>query len=245
MLEVFPKKNYFLKSVKKKENQVIWAKVKSDLDTPVSVYLKLCSGLKNTFLLESVQDGTYRGRYSIVGLKPDIIWKCKNGIAYKKIIKKKSKTNFTKEVIPPLVSLKNLINDSKINIPKNLPPMSAGLVGYLGYETIELYEKMPLRKHEELNMPDGFFIRPTVMVIFDGIKNEIIFICPYWFSNQNNFSKDYDEITKNIKNLIGLINKLPKNYTFKKNNKKMLKPKSNMSKKRFFKMVETAKKIYF
>ena len=89
MLEVFPKKNYFLKSVKKKENQVIWAKVKSDLDTPVSVYLKLCSDLKNTFLLESVQDGTYRGRYSIVGLKPDIIWKCKNGIAYKKIIKKK------------------------------------------------------------------------------------------------------------------------------------------------------------
>ena len=86
MVNVSPQLNDFLKIIKKKENQVIWATFKSDLDTPVSTYLKICKKQENSFLLESVQDGTHRGRYSIIGFEPDIIWKCEQGIAYKKIL---------------------------------------------------------------------------------------------------------------------------------------------------------------
>ena len=88
MTIIYPKKSDFLKRIKKQNNQLLWTTLKSDLDTPVSTYLKLCNKKTNSFLLESVQDGTYRGRYSIIGFNPDIIWKCKNGIAYRKILKK-------------------------------------------------------------------------------------------------------------------------------------------------------------
>ena len=90
MTIIFPKKNEFLSKFKRKENQILWTTLKSDLDTPVSTYLKLCEKKTNSFLLESVQDGTYRGRYSIIGFDPDLIWTCKKGIAYKKKLKKKN-----------------------------------------------------------------------------------------------------------------------------------------------------------
>ena len=172
MTIIYPKKSDFLKRTKKQNNQLLWTTLKSDLDTPVSTYLKLCNKKTNSFLLESVQDGTYRGRYSIIGFDPDIIWKCKNGIAYKKIIKKNI-GKFIKETHKPLLSLQSLINSSKINLPAHLPPMSAGLIGYLGYETIELYEKLPPRKRNSINVPDGFFIRHKSLAIFDKIRNQI------------------------------------------------------------------------
>ena len=183
MTIIYPKKNDFLNKIKHKKNQLLWTTLKSDLDTPVSTYLKLCNKKSNSFLLESVQDGTYRGRYSIIGFNPDIIWKSKNGIAYKKILKNK-RGKFVKESQKPLVSLQNLINSCKIILPSHLPPMSAGLIGYLGYETIEQYERLPPRKKSTINVPDSFFIRPTTLAIFDDIKNEITLVNPYWYQKK-------------------------------------------------------------
>ncbi len=239
MTIIFPKKKEFLNKFKKRENQIFWTTLKSDLDTPVSTYLKLCEKKTNSFLLESVQDGTYRGRYSIIGFDPDLIWTCKKGIAYKKKFKKKN-SNFIKDDIKPLSSLQNLINSSKINLPKHLPPMSAGLIGYLGYETIELYEKLPKRKKNAINIPDGFFIRPTILAIFDNIKNEITLISPYWHNNEKKFVNDYKKIINNLKNLKKLINN-PLKYKTKKPVKSFIKPKSNIKKSAFLEMVRKAK----
>ena len=155
--------------------------------------------------MESVQDGTYRGRYSIIGFNPDIIWKCKNGIAYKKIIKKDI-GKFIKENHSPLKSLQSLINSSKIKLPSHLPPMSAGLIGYLGYETIE-HMKNYLQEKNSINVPDGFFIRPKTLAIFDDIKNEITLIHILVSKNQN-YEKDYEFIVNNLKKLINIINLL-------------------------------------
>ena len=243
MITIYPKKSDFLKRIKKKDNQLLWTTLKSDLDTPVSTYLKLCRKKTNSFLLESVQDGTYRGRYSIVGFNPDIIWKCKNGVAYKKIIENNN-SKFIKEINKPLVSLQELIDASKINLPTHLPPMSAGLIGYLGYETIEQYEKLPLRKKNIINVPDGFFIRPTTLAIFDDIKNEITLINTYWYKNNKNYERDYTFIANNLKKLIDIIN-APLKYTRKKTIKKFVKPNSNMKKNTFLKMVKKAKKYIY
>ena len=243
MITIYPKKSDFLKRIKKKDNQLLWTTLKSDLDTPVSTYLKLCRKKTNSFLLESVQDGTYRGRYSIVGFNPDIIWKCKNGVAYKKIIENNN-SEFIKEINKPLVSLQELIDASKINLPSHLPPMSAGLIGYLGYETIEQYEKLPLRKKNIINVPDGFFIRPTTLAIFDDIKNEITLINTYWYKNNKNYERDYTFIANNLKKLIDIIN-APLKYTKKKTIKKFVKPNSNMKKNTFLKMVKKAKKYIY
>ena len=211
---IYPEKADFLKKIKKQNNQLLWTTLKSDLDTPVSTYLKLCNKSTNSFLLESVQDGTYRGRYSIIGFNPDIIWKCKQGIAYKKIIKKNT-GKFIKEKHSPLKSLQGLINSSKIKLPTHLPPMSAGLIGYLGYETIEQYETLPPRKKNSINVPDGLFIRPKTLAIFDDIKNEITLIHTYWYKKNQNYEKDYEFIVNNLKKLIDIIN-TPLKYNRKK-----------------------------
>ncbi len=240
---IYPEKTDFLKKIKKHNNQLIWTTLKSDLDTPVSTYLKLCNKITNSFLLESVQDGTYRGRYSIIGFNPDIIWKCKNGIAYKKIIRK-DVGKFIKEKHSPLKSLQNLINSSKIKLPTHLPPMSAGLIGYLGYETIEQYETLPPRKKSNINVPDGFFIRPKTLAIFDDIKNEITLIHTYWYQKNQNYEKDYKFIVNNLKKLIDIIN-TPLKYKRKKPINKFIKPKSNIKKSTFLKMVQKAKKYIY
>ena len=240
---IYPEKTDFFKKIKKHNNQLIWTTFKSDLDTPVSTYLKLCNKITNSFLLESVQDGTYRGRYSIIGFNPDIIWKCKNGIAYKKIIRK-DVGKFIKEKHSPLKSLQNLINSSKIKLPTHLPPMSAGLIGYLGYETIEQYETLPPRKKSNINVPDGFFIRPKTLAIFDDIKNEITLIHTYWYQKNQNYEKDYKFIVNNLKKLIDIIN-TPLKYKRKKPINKFIKPKSNIKKSTFLKMVQKAKKYIY
>ena len=207
MLNINPSLDLFLKNFKKKKNQIIWKSIKSDLDTPVSAYLKLCKNKENSFLLESVQDGTYRGRYSIIGTEPDLIWKCNNGIAYIKKIKYNESLGFVAQKSSPLISLKNVINNSKIKIPKNLPPMASSLIGYLSYETIELYEKLPKRKKKTIPVPDGFFIRPTVMAIFDSIKNEVLFACPCWYRDDVNPKKKYQDLVNKISNSINALSK--------------------------------------
>ena len=244
MLNISPSLDLFLKKFKNRENQIIWKSIKSDLDTPVSAYLKLCRNKENTFLLESVQDGTYRGRYSIIGSEPDLIWKCNNGIAYiKKIINNKN-SDFIEQKDSPLISLKKIINNSKINIPKNLPPMASGLIGYLSYETIELYETLPKRKKKPIPVPDGFFIRPTVMAIFDSIKNEVLFASPCWYEKNINPKKKYMDLVNKISTC---MNDLSKNNLTSNNNKKYLykKPTSNLSRTSFFSMINKAKKYIF
>ena len=69
---------------------------------------------------------------------------------------------FIPEQDEPLESLKKLIAESYIALPDNLPPMSAGLVGYMGYDTVRLMENLPDSNTDELGVPDGIFIRPTV-----------------------------------------------------------------------------------
>ena len=61
--------------------QVLWTTLVADLETPVSAMLKLADGRPNSFLLESVEGGATRGRYSIIGIKPDLVWRCRGAKA--------------------------------------------------------------------------------------------------------------------------------------------------------------------
>ena len=92
MNTLYPKASHLRNCYIKKKSQLLWTKVNTDLETPVSAYLKFCVKQKNSFLLESVQDGTFRGRYSIIGMDPDIIWKCIRNKAYIKNFNSKNKS---------------------------------------------------------------------------------------------------------------------------------------------------------
>ena len=99
----------------------------------------------------------------------------------KLFLRKYIKKKYIKQKDKPLKSLKSVIEKSKVNFPNFLPPMSTALIGYLGYETIEQFEKIPERKSSELILPDGFFIRPSIMAIFDSLKNQLTITTPSWY----------------------------------------------------------------
>jgi anthranilate synthase component I len=160
------------------EPQLVVERLVADLETAVSAHMKLARLGGPTFLLESVESGAVRGRYSMIGLKPDVIWRAHDGKAE---INRQALTNlesFTTDSLPPLVSLRALNAESQIPSPPGLPPMAAGLFGYLGYDMVREMERLPPPKPDALGTPDAIFIRPTVMVVFDAVRDELVIVTP-------------------------------------------------------------------
>ncbi|MBI1261792.1 MAG: anthranilate synthase component I [Rhizobiales bacterium] len=157
--------------------QVIWSRLVADLETPVSVYLKLADDRPDSFLLESVEGGDTRGRYSIIGLKPDVVWRCQGDAA-----EINRKARFNAEAFEPcgtsLASLRALIEESRIDLPEILPPMAAGVFGYMGYDAVRLMEELPAQNPDALGVPDGIFVRPTVIAVFDSVRDEMTIVTP-------------------------------------------------------------------
>ncbi len=158
--------------------QVVWTSLVADLETPVSAMLKLADGTPNSFLLESVEGGANRGRYSIIGLRPDLIWRCRGDAAEINRIADRDAHAFEPCEDGALASLRRIVDEARIELPEELPPMAAGLVGYLGYDTVALMEKVPSTRPDPIGLPDGLFVRPTIMAIFDLVKDVVIVVTP-------------------------------------------------------------------
>ena len=163
----------------KGRGQLVFTRLVADMETPVSAFLKLGDGKDNAFLLESVQGGETRGRYSIIGLKPDLIWRCRDGKAE---INRGALNggSFTAESARPLESLRALSKETRMVVPQGLPPMATGLFGYLGYDMARQVEDLPNPPPDTLGLPDAILLRPTITAIFDSVKVEIILITPVW-----------------------------------------------------------------
>jgi anthranilate synthase component I len=151
----------------------------ADLETPVSAYLKLAAGRSgNMFLLESVEGGAQRGRYSMIGLDPDLIWRS-NGSGAE--INRRAAVD-AEAFVPcpgkPLDALRALLAESRIELPAGLPPMSAGVFGYLGYDMVRHMERLPPAKPDPIGASEAILIRPTVMVVFDSVRDEMVVVTP-------------------------------------------------------------------
>jgi anthranilate synthase component 1 len=157
--------------------QVLFARRIADLETPVSAYLKLAQSRDNTFLLESVQGGETRGRYSVIGIEPDIVWRCRGGLAE---ISKDDRAGFAPAPLAerPLESLRKLVSDVRMDVPQGLPPMAVGLFGYLGYDMVRLVERLGPAPPDSLQLPDAIMLRPTIAAVFDNIRDEILVVTP-------------------------------------------------------------------
>ncbi len=158
--------------------QVAWASLVADLETPVSAMLKLSRGRRNPFLLESVEGGAARGRYSIIGLDPDLVWRAFGDRAEVNRRPGADADAFEPENAGTLASLRAVIDDAHIELPAHLPPMAAGLVGYLGYDMVRLMERLPAPNPDPLGLPDGLLLRPTIMAIFDSVYDSLTVVTP-------------------------------------------------------------------
>ncbi|MEX1060222.1 MAG: chorismate-binding protein, partial [Methyloceanibacter sp.] len=158
--------------------QVAWTRLVADLETPVSAMLKLAHERANSFLLESVEGGATRGRYSIIGCEPDLIWRADGAKAEINRAPQSDPDAFAPSQLPALASLRALLAESAIALPPELPPMAAGIFGYMGYDTVRLIEHLPGEKHDRLGLPDSILVRPTLIVIFDSVKDEMTVVTP-------------------------------------------------------------------
>ena len=151
----------------------------ADLETPVSAYLKLAANRAgNMFLLESVEGGAQRGRYSMIGLDPDLVWRSTGEgaeINRRALIEPDA---FVPCPGKPLEALRALLAESRIDMPPGLPPMSAGVFGYLGYDMVRQMERLPPAKPDPIGVPDALLVRPTVMVVFDAVRDEMTMVTP-------------------------------------------------------------------
>ena len=168
-MDLTPSYDEFARGYEAGENQVVYARLAADLDTPVSLMLKLTAAAKDAFVLESVTGGEVRGRYSIIGMKPDIIWHCHGTQARINRQARFDAESFETAGKDPLAALRDLIAESRIDLPSDLPAASAGLFGYLGYDMIRLVEHLPDVNPDPLGLPDAVMLRPSVVAVLDGV----------------------------------------------------------------------------
>ena len=155
--------------------QVVWTRLVDDIETPVSAFLKIGHGRPFSFLYESVEGGAWRGRYSIVALKPDLVWRCFGARAETATgADAIAAGRYAPEALPALDSLRALVAATRFDLPAELPPMAAGLFGVLGYDMIRQFEPVGPAKADLLGLPDAVMIRPSVVAVFDSIGQEIV-----------------------------------------------------------------------
>jgi anthranilate synthase component I len=157
---------------------LVWRRGVADLETPVAAFLKLAYGRANAFLLESVEGGAARGRYSIIGMAPDLIWRCRDGRAEVNRHARSAPHAFVADPRPALDSLRATVAEARLDIPAGLPPMAGGLVGYLGYDMVRLMERLPARTTDAIGTPDALLLRPTLFAIFDNVNDELTLAAP-------------------------------------------------------------------
>ncbi|HEV7275388.1 MAG TPA: anthranilate synthase component I [Devosiaceae bacterium] len=160
--------------------QILFRRVVADLETPIGAYLKLAEGRTNTFLLESVQGGTTRGRFSMIGFDPDVILKVEKG---KASINRRATLDtdaFAPVEQSPLEALRALVAESQADVPAGLPSTAAGIYGYLGYDMVRLMERLPEDNPDPLGFPDAILMRPTVLAVFDTLKDELYITAPVY-----------------------------------------------------------------
>lgn len=244
-MDLHPTSGAFEKTYNEGRAQVAWTTLVGDLDTPVSTYLKLVGDDSHAFLMESVEGGAQRGRYSFVGCRPDLVWRCIGNSAEINRDALNDRDTFSPcpvaEKDGALKSLRALMAESRIEMPDDLPPMAAGLIGYMGYDTVRLSETIPDANPDVLGVPDGLFLRPTVIVIFDNTNDQFYVVTPVYPQDGIGASQAFEDAQARLSRVVTDFEcALPPQASLD-DIKDLPEPDSNMTKSAFFAMVERAK----
>jgi anthranilate synthase component 1 len=171
---------------------LLWRRQIADTDTPISAALKLFERDRGDFLLESVEGGAVRGRYSLIGLAPDLVFRATRGQAETNRAWATDRNAFATESADALTALRALVAECRADMDADLPPALACLVGYAGYETIGLIEKLPRPDASALDVPDMLFVRPTVILVFDRLADALYIVAPVWAKDGGDIERRLD-----------------------------------------------------
>ena len=221
-------------------NQLLTMRLAADLDTPVSLMLKLAEAAPNSFMLESVTGGEVRGRYSFVGMKPDLIWECRDGQAR---INRNARYSdeFIADDRPALDSLRALIAKTRIDMPDGVPAGAAGLFGYLGYDMIRLVERLPDINPDPLGLPDAVMLRPSVVAVLDGVKGEVALCAPVWHQDGLPARAAYAQAAERLMEALRSLDRQPSEPRALGHDLKIGELRSNFTKEGYLAAVDKAK----
>lgn len=159
---------------------LVWRRLVADTETPVAASLKLIEPGRGDFLLESVEGGSVRGRHSLIGLAPDLVFRAEGERAEINRDWLTDRDAFVAADQPTLAALRALVDACRMDVPAELPRALACLVGYFAYETVGLAERLPRPSSNPLDLPDMLFVRPTVLLVFDRLADALFVIAPAW-----------------------------------------------------------------
>ncbi|WP_415295917.1 anthranilate synthase component I [Candidatus Pelagibacter sp. Uisw_113] len=218
------------------KNQIIYTSQKVRNDQEVLNLIDNFLREKNSFIFESVEKGKIRGRYTIFGKNPDKIWEFNNKNSYLTTNNIKKKIKGAPEKI-----IEEIIEEFKFKTPVGLPPICSLISGYFSYDSIRYVEKIPNKCKDDLKLPDVRLLRPRTLVIHDNLKKKIFYIINIFNDEEIlNYKKRYFEIESEINDLLIKASLIKNNSN--NNTKANIKVKSNISKNKFLRMVNEAKK---
>jgi anthranilate synthase component 1 len=241
-MALIPEYDAFASAYEAGENQIFYTRLAADLDTPVSLMLKLTGAQKDAFVLESVTGGEVRGRYSIIGMKPDLVWRCKGETSAINRMARYDADAFEEASGNPLDVLRALIAESRIELPADLPQAAAGLFGYLGYDMVRLVEHLPNVNPDPLGLPDALMLRPSVIAVLDGVKGEVTVVSPAWVSAGQSARAAYAQAAERVMDAVrDLERAMPSETRDLGEAAELAEPISNFTKAGYMEAVEKAR----
>ena len=238
----YPSKQEFIAKSLQGNLIPVYKEILADVETPVSAFQKIDEG-DYSYLLESVEGGEKIARFSFLGSRPSLIIKTKG----KKIEimeldargqRPEARPRYKIEKFPlednPLAKIKELMSKFKFVKVKGLPRFCGGLVGYMGYDTVRFFEKIPDRNPDDLGLADCIFILTDTILIFDHLEHKIKVVANAQI--EDNPEDAYQEAIGKIDRIIEKIsgpNRKTKNVETGKGPQRQLEVKSNFTRKEF------------
>ena len=241
-MALLPDYDTFARNYEAGKSQIVYTRIAADLDTPVSLMLKLSGAGKHAFMLESVTGGEVRGRYSIVGMNPDLIWECRGTTSRVNRAARFDDNAWTTLDDDPLTAFRAILAESQIDLPTDLPAASAGLFGYLGYDMIRLVEHLPDVNPDPLDLPDAIMMRPSVVAVLDGVKGDVILVAPAYVNSGLSARAAYAQAAERVMDAQRALERnLPGESRALADPAPVAPPVSNFSREGYLQAVEAAK----
>ena len=219
--------------------QLVWSELIADLETPVAAYMKLTEGEAYSFLLESVEDGDIRDRYSMIGFAPDLLFRISDGQPELNREATTELESYAPMQGKPLDALRAVLAESRLDMPETLAPMSAGIFGYMAYDMVRHMEELPNTNPDVMGVPDCLFMRPTIVAVFDSVTDMIRLVTPVRPNGdtaETAYEAALERLARAEEKLYGPLPQaalgVPNSFDT---------PNSNMDKQAYFEMVEKGK----